>query len=224
MVGVKSERNINATKIVQKMTKNLKDNTNDSNTSNEDDKIYQAEYAQKIEKFMKTCLSKEQYELFEETKMVRDEIERDNGIELSSEVYINRLKIYKNNIDNNENYLNNYKEIVMKKARIKRLQVRSKTSKFNQEKDNKEGNENFYLKNNKNSVNIYEYQEVIQLETGDMFGDTALGSATSKRTATIISATECHFGCLNKDIYNYIKFSNDKKRKNNINYNKKWKI
>ena len=224
MVGVKSERNINATKIVQKMTKNLKDNTNDSNTSNEDDKIYQAEYAQKIEKFMKTCLSKEQYELFEETKMVRDEIERDNGIELSSEVYINRLKIYKNNIDNNENYLNNYKEIVMKKARIKRLQVRSKTSKFNQEKDNKEGNENFYLKNNKNSVNIYEYQEVIQLETGDMFGDTALGSATSKRTATIISAKECHFGCLNKDIYNYIKFSNDKKRKNNINYICRMKI
>ena len=57
-----------------------------------------------------------------------------------------------------------------------------------------------------------------------MFGDTSLGSANSKRTATIISATECHFGCLNKDIYNYIKFSNDKKRKNNINYICRMKI
>ena len=51
-----------------------------------------------------------------------------------------------------------------------------------------------------------------------MFGDMALSSSTSKRTATIISASDCHFGCLDRDMYNYIKFSNDKKRKNIINY------
>ena len=224
MSGLKSERNINASKIVQKMTRNIKDNTNDSNLSLEEDKIFQAEYAQKIEKFMKTCLSREQHELFEQTKMIKEEIEKDNGIEISSERYINRLKIYKKNIDDDENYLSNYKENMLKKTRSKRLQVRSKTTKLNQDKDNNNENDNLYLKANKNLVYIYEYQEIIQLETGDMFGDTALDSATSKRTATIISATDCHLGCLNKDLYNYIKSSNDKKRKNNINYIGKTKI
>ena len=222
--NMKSEKNIYATKIVHKITKYLKekDNTQDDK-SEEEDKIFEAEYALRLEKFMKLCLTSEQMKLFEEVKKERKEIEKDDGIELSSELYINRLKSYKfnineNNTDNN-NIINNNKERLKKKFKSTRRLPRSKTSHVIHDKENQnEGNKNYYLSKNKNSVYIYEYQEIIQLETGEMFGDTALGSSTSKRTATIISSTDCHFGCLNKDIYTYIKFSNDKNRKNMINY------
>ena len=221
---IRSEKSIHATRIVHKMSRYFKDNTNNSNTNNledksiEEDKALEAEYVQKIEKFLKLCLPKEKYKLLEEVRTQRPELEKDDGTELSSETYINRLKIYKYNLDNNTNQ-ESPKEKLIKKNQAARRIARSKTSLVNLNKDNmQESHENYLLNNNKNSVYIYEYQEIIQLETGDMFGDTALGSATSKRTATIIAATDCHFGCLNKDIYNYIKFSNDKNRRNNINY------
>ena len=221
---IRSEKSIQATRIVHKMSRYFKDNTNNSNTNNledksiEEDKALEAEYVQKIEKFLKLCLPKEKYKLLEEVRTQRPELEKDDGTELSSETYINRLKIYKYNLDNNTNQ-ESPKEKLIKKNQAARRIARSKTSLVNLNKDNmQESHENYLLNNNKNSVYIYEYQEIIQLETGDMFGDTALGSATSKRTATIIAATDCHFGCLNKDIYNYIKFSNDKNRRNNINY------
>ena len=221
---IRSEKSIQATRIVHKMSRYFKDNTNNSNTNNledksiEEDKALEAEYVQKIEKFLKLCLPKEKYKLLEEIRTQRPELEKDDGTELSSETYINRLKIYKYNLDNNTNQ-ESPKEKLIKKNQAARRIARSKTSLVNLNKDNmQESHENYLLNNNKNSVYIYEYQEIIQLETGDMFGDTALGSATSKRTATIIAATDCHFGCLNKDIYNYIKFSNDKNRRNNINY------
>ena len=221
---IRSEKSIQATRIVHKMSRYFKDNTNNSNTNNledksiEEDKALEAEYVQKIEKFLKLCLPKEKYKLLEEIRTQRPELEKDDGTELSPETYINRLKIYKYNLDNNTNQ-ESPKEKLIKKNQAARRIARSKTSLVNLDKDNmQESHENYLLNNNKNSVYIYEYQEIIQLETGDMFGDTALGSATSKRTATIIAATDCHFGCLNKDIYNYIKFSNDKNRRNNINY------
>ena len=221
---IRSEKSIHATRIVHKMSRYFKDNTNNSNTNNledksiEEDKALEAEYVQKIEKFLKLCLPKEKYKLLEEIRTQRPELEKDDGTELSSETYINRLKIYKYNLDNNTNQ-ESPKEKLIKKNQAARRIARSKTSLVNLDKVNmQESHENYLLNNNKNSVYIYEYQEIIQLETGDMFGDTALGSATSKRTATIIAATDCHFGCLNKDIYNYIKFSNDKNRRNNINY------
>ena len=221
---IRSEKSIHAKRIVHKMSRYFKDNTNNSNTNNledksiEEDKALEAEYVQKIEKFLKLCLPKEKYKLLEEIRTQRPELEKDDGTELSSETYINRLKIYKYNLDNNTNQ-ESPKEKLIKKNQAARRIARSKTSLVNLDKDNmQESHENYLLNNNKNSVYIYEYQEIIQLETGDMFGDTALGSATSKRTATIIAATDCHFGCLNKDIYNYIKFSNDKNRRNNINY------
>ena len=224
---VRSEKSIHATKIVHKMSRFFKENNNNSNTNNledksiEEDKDMEAEYTQKIEKFLKICLPKEQYTLLEEIKAQKVEPEKDDGMELSTETYINRLKNYKFNLENNNENANNSKEKEkpMKKNQAMRRLGRSKTSRVIQDKDNlQEGTENYFINTNKNSIYIYEYQEIIQLETGDMFGDTALGSASAKRTATIISATDCHFGCLNKEVYNYIKFSNYKNRKNNINY------
>ena len=219
--NTKSEKNIYATKIVHKISKYLKDNIQDDKSSEEDkDKIFETEHVQKIEKFMKLYLTPEQMKLFVEVKKEKKELEKDDGVELSSDIYINRLKSYKfnksgnntNNITNN----NNIKERLKKKFQSARRFSRSKTYSVIHEKENP--NEGLFLRNSKNSIYIYEYQEIIRLETGEMFGDTALGSSTSKRTATIIASSDCHFGCLNKEIYTYIKFSNDKNRKNMINY------
>ena len=77
---------------------------------------------------------------------------------------------------------------------------------------------NNQLNEKKKSLFIYEYQEIIQLETGEMFGDMALNNSSTRRTATIISLTDTHFGCLNREIYKSIKESSEKKRKNMINF------
>ena len=56
--------------------------------------------------------------------------------------------------------------------------------------------------NIKHPLTIYEYKKVTELTSGEMFGDIALSSTTSnKRTATIITANECHFASLFKNIY-----------------------
>ena len=220
--GARSEKNFHTTKLIHKMkifkVNNNVDNQDDKNM--EEDKELEAEHAQKIKEFMKLFLSKEQYKLFEEVKTQKEEIEKDNGIELSVDTYINRLKIYKSDLEITPK-IKKKQESVVKKLQITHRQVRSKTSKINIDKESfADDKEKIYLNKNKNknTVYIYEYQEIIQLETGDMFGDTALGTAAAKRTATIITATDCHFGSLNKEAFNFIKFSSDKKRKNNINY------
>ena len=216
--NLKSEKNININinkpkKLMHKISIYLKDN-NQEEQNLEEDKSLEEEYYDKIIKFMKMSLSPEQFKIFEGLKKEKKILENDDGIEITPEIYINRLKSYKYN---NINYNISKKERANKKNNTSRKPVRSKTSHHDNEY-HKEENNTYYLNKNKNSVYIYEYQEIIQLETGDMFGDMALSSSTSKRTATIISASDCHFGCLDRDMYNYIKFSNDKKRKNIINY------
>lgn len=217
---VKSEKNIHATFNIgntvsfklgsKKISKIFKENSKDENDYNDEDN----EYFEKIEKYFKLYLTKEQLRLLEDIKKQNSGIETDDGIEITAENYIKRIQIYKY-INNNETQNQDIKKFEKKHNR--RL-MRSKTSKKNYTDSLDESNEYYYQNKNKNSIYIYEYQEIIQLETGDMFGDTALSSSTAKRTATIISASECHFGGLNKDIYNSIKFSNEKIRRNMINY------
>ena len=217
---VKSEKNIHTTLNIgntvsfklnsKKISKIFKENSKDENDDNDEDN----EYFEKIEKYFKLYLTKEQLRLLEDIKKQNSGIETDDGIEITAENYIKRIQIYKY-INNNETQNQDIKKFEKKHNR--RL-MRSKTSKKNYTDSLDESNEYYYQNKNKNSIYIYEYQEIIQLETGDMFGDTALSSSTAKRTATIISASECHFGGLNKDIYNSIKFSNEKIRRNMINY------
>jgi len=47
-------------------------------------------------------------------------------------------------------------------------------------------------------VIVWIYHNLISLNTGETFGDLALTSTTQKRTATIVTDTECHFGILDK--------------------------
>ena len=66
---------------------------------------------------------------------------------------------------------------------------------------------------------IYSYFEVINLFSGDFFGEIALQNDNLKRTATIISKEDCVFGTLTSDAYNMnIKSIQTKIRRNNIRF------
>ena len=70
-----------------------------------------------------------------------------------------------------------------------------------------------------NNFFIYEYKRLIELQTGDIFGDLALTGNNMKRTATIISMDECHFACLTRELYStFIEKGNERVRNNKINY------
>lgn len=67
-------------------------------------------------------------------------------------------------------------------------------------------------------VTVYEYHHILTLKKGDTFGEVAL-EGIFNRTATIITLEDSDFGSLTKNIYSdCIKESNEKNRKNNINF------
>jgi hypothetical protein len=70
----------------------------------------------------------------------------------------------------------------------------------------------------KRPVVVYEYSEIVKLESGDTFGDVTMHGGAAKRTATIITLTESHFGCLNKEVFTIVKETSEKKRKEKINF------
>ena len=192
--------------------------------------MIEGENSIKIENFMHKYLSKEEIILYEEMKkddnyLMTDE---DNEI-LTPEKYISRLKNFKinNNTNTNDqplgkkknsNSFNHSPPSFHKSSKNIGFLTKEKDKEKEKEKEQVENFENLQAKHNKNTVYIYEYQEIIQLETGNMFGDAALSNGSSKRTATIISIVDSYFGCLNKEIYNSIKGSNEKNKKNMINY------
>ena len=189
------------------------------------EKMIENENATKIERFMSKYLTKEEYKSFEDMKERDSSFDTDdeNDKMLSSETYISRIKNFKLVYDNNYQ--------LRKKSSHSQSQIfnsapsRKSSKKINfgrkekdKEKEETDNYENLQATHNKNTVYIYEYQEIIQLETGDIFGDFALSNNSSKRTATVISLMDSYFGCLNRDIYNAIKGSNEKKKKNMVNY------
>ena len=70
----------------------------------------------------------------------------------------------------------------------------------------------------KRPVVVYEYREIVKLESGDTFGDVTMHGGAAKRTATIITLAESHFGCLNKEVFTIVKETSEKKRKEKINF------
>ena len=207
--GLKSAKNVlfHRQKLGTKVQKYVLTKVEEEENRNlEVEKMIEAENASKIDRFMKKYLTKEEFSLFEEMKQKEKYTETDNDdTYITPETYINRLKNYK--------YTSN--ELISKKKVVVNIyQQSSKKIVFNKD----DNFENIQATHNKNTVCIYEYQEINQLETGDMFGDAALSNNSSKRTATIISLVDSYFGCLDRDLYNSIKGSNDKNRKNMINY------
>ena len=107
---------------------------------------------------------KRDYDLYHSNGSMRCEV--DNGIYITSSMYINRLKEYQ----------------------------KVKTEK---KQDYKEDDKNKTI-----VFTIYEYCIICQLKTGSKFGDIALTNQNAKRTATILTSSECHFGVLNKKTFN----------------------
>jgi CRP-like cAMP-binding protein len=66
-------------------------------------------------------------------------------------------------------------------------------------------------------LQVFTFHHVKQLKTGDIFGDLALDNNNNKRTATIVSDSDCHFGTIIKSVYvKSIQDTNTKFKKNNI--------
>jgi CRP-like cAMP-binding protein len=69
-----------------------------------------------------------------------------------------------------------------------------------------------------NTVMLYEYNHVTNLEIGEKFGDIALDGKSQKRSATIITQEDSYFGILNKRVYDAcVKDAILKVKKSNIN-------
>ena len=136
--------------------------------------------------------------------------EYDDGIFLSQREYITRL--------------NQYSEFDFETLNIKLENLKIMEQ---QKKEEEEGSLLSSRRSSFNNINlndqktflIYDYHKITELSSGEMFGDLALSSANSQRTATIITISECHFGFLTEEIYSQsIKEFNEKNRKNMICY------
>lgn len=81
-------------------------------------------------------------------------------------------------------------------------------------------NSNDFINSDKEqAVTIFEYFEVIKLSHANSFGEIALQSQNSKRSATIICLEDCVFGTLSREAYNAsIKDIQTKNRRNNIKF------
>lgn len=63
-------------------------------------------------------------------------------------------------------------------------------------------------------LTIYEYIMVTKLPTGQKFGDIAVNDPLSRRTASIITSADCHFGFFTKNTYGtLLKEANERSRK-----------
>ena len=69
------------------------------------------------------------------------------------------------------------------------------------------------------SVLTYQYFPIIKLEKGNFFGEVALKRAGVKRTASIISSSDCHFGYLTRtDFVNYMQELMNKQFNNEVTF------
>ena len=159
---------------------------------------------------MKLYLTEEEILFYEKTKndIVK---EVDDGLKITLEDYIHRIQKYsdfnfhkKNREEEeknreNEEIDNEFGKEILEKEKSNFLDI------FN---DDEKGN--FF---------IYEYKRIRELQTGEMFGDLALSSNKTKRTATVITAEECHFACLTREIYEgFVEEGNERIRINKVNY------
>lgn len=140
--------------------------------------------------------------------------EYDDGIFLSQREYISRINAY-SDFD--------FEDLDIKLENIRKMEQIKKEEEEGSLLPSKRSADSFDIDNLKlndpKTFLIYEYHKVTELFSGEMFGDLALSSSTSLRTATIVTITECHFAFLKENIYSQsIKEYNEKKRKNMICY------
>ena len=215
----KSAKNVHRQKVTNKASKYTLTKIDEEGTHTRNigiEKMIESENATKIDNFMGKYLTKEEYRMFEELKL-NNNFENDDS-EITPQIYIERLKNFQNSIPKKSPTRRKTSNLYHSPSRKSSKKLGFLSREKEKEKEESENYESLQATHNKNIVYIYEYQEVIQLETGLMFGDLALNTSNSKRSATIITIADSYFGCLNKDIYSTIKYSNERKKKNMINY------
>ena len=164
-------------------------NINNENNNNEKNKFKEAKRTKFLKKLMKYYLTEDERAYYERTKDINLK-EVDDGLRVNPLDYINRITDYS---AINLNY--------------------------NDKLDNNEDTDLFMNDDLRFNYFIYEYKKLIELQTGDIFGDLALTGNNIKRTATILSIDECHFACLTRELYSaFIEKGNERVRNNKINY------
>jgi len=189
---IKSNENNNSNKALK--NHNINSSIDDNNLN----KIKEIQIKH-LRNLMSLYLTEEEIFLYEKTK--DDNKEMNDKIKINIEEYINRLEKYSNF---------NFHLINLKRVDNSQNEQSGLNSRFDFDIKNDDEKGNFF---------IYEYKKVTELQIGDMFGDLALSSPNYKRTATIISADQCHFGYLTKELYSeFIEKGNERIRNNKINY------
>ena len=168
---------------------NNSNNINNENINPEKNKFKEAKRTKFLKKLMKYYLTEDEISYYERTKDINLK-EVDDGLKVIPMDYINRIIDYSTI---NLNYKVNLD-------------------------DNEDSN--FFVDDDlRANYFIYEYKKLIELQTGDIFGDLALTGNNIKRTATILSTEECHFACLTRELYAaFIEKGNERVRNNKINY------
>ena len=162
---------------------------NNNYENNENNKLNEEKRVKILKKLMKYYLTEDELAYYERTKDVNLK-EADNDLRITPNDYIKRILDFTNN-----NIKHNINSIL------------------------KEDSELFIRDKIKSNYFIYEYKKLMELQTGDIFGDLALTEKNIIRTATMISIDECHFACLTKELYSdFIENANEKVRKNKLNY------
>lgn len=128
----------------------------------------------------------------------------------------NKNETEKNNSSNNESSkfekTSNYSD----NSILSNYSIVQKKDEKSKEKE-KEIDESYLNNRRRYNFSLWKYVEVIKLGKGKCFGEIALQSSKSKRTATIITLSDCLFGTLEKDQYLlFVKEVMEKIRKNNI--------
>ena len=228
--GIVNNKNINFNNNKIKIKNNISNNNNNkvkniinNNKSNEDKAFNQIKEVQKknLNILMKFYLTEEEISFYEKTKDIINK-EVDDNIKLSTEDYINRLEDYSNfNFYKKENDQSKEKINEKEEEEVENSTKHQKYKDFREELLTSSTSSFLDISNDDEKGNyfIYKYQKLIELQTGDMFGDLALSANNAKRTATIITVDECHFACLTRQLYSeFIEKGNERIRNNKINY------
>lgn len=194
---------------------NLLQNLNINNVT--DFNLPQEKHIKDLVQLLNLYLTEEEkkfYMKYVYNKVGKFQEEYDDGIFLSQREYISRINAY-SDFD--------FEDLDIKLENLKKMEQIKKEEEEGSLLPSRRSSDSFDINNMNLNVQktflIYEYHKVTELFSGEMFGDLALSSSTSLRTATIVTITECHFAFLKENIYSQsIKEYNEKKRKNMICY------
>ena len=149
----------------------------------------------KVEEFLNIYLTEEELRFYYASLLDEkyDIFEIDDNYDITPEKYVQRIQNYFFDINN------------FKKKKIPNMKEKINDIMTNETKTTK--------------IILYEYNILLELNSGDMFGEAALSAPSLKRNATIMTVTDCHFGCLNRKIYQkHIQKATETNKKNIINY------